>query len=185
MVVYKVVMPLRDPVARKAYDKRRYYAYKTTPEERKKAIAYQQIYRVKKREEIKAKRKQRHKDHRDEIAIRDKLYYEKNKDKIKAKTSQYQKDHPEVNLKAKKKELIKLGKTFDMDCDMFKYAIMSWSKTVRKRDNNKCTRCNSTKTLVSHHIWHKAFCPESALDVDNGITLCHDCHMEQHRLDRL
>ena len=66
-----------------------------------------------------------------------------------------------------------------------RYARDAWSKTVRKRDNNKCTWCNSTKTLVSHHIWHKAFCPESALDVDNGITLCHDCHMEQHRLDKL
>ena len=97
---------------------------------------------------------------------------------------EYAKLYPEVGLKNKKKELTKLGKVFDLDCHGMRYALMSWSKTIRKRDNNKCTHCNSTENLIAHHIWHKAFCPESALDVDNGITLCRECHKEQHRLDR-
>ena len=181
MVVYKVVMALKDPVARKAYDKKRYYAYKTTPEERKKAIAYQQIYRVKKREEIKAKRKQRHKDHRDEIAIRDKLYYEKNKDKIKAKTSQYQKDHPEVNLRAQQKLFTRLGKAFDMDHDSFKYALMSWTKVIRKGKN--CSYCGSEKNLHSHHILPKSKYLGLALADNNGIPLCAPCHREHHHLN--
>ena len=97
---------------------------------------------------------------------------------------EYSKLYPEIGLKAKKKELIRLGKLFDLECEVMKYALRSWSKTVRKRDGHKCTWCDSTKKLRAHHIWHKTFCPESALDVDNGITLCHECHMEQHRLDR-
>ena len=114
-----------------------------------------------------------------------KQYREDNREKRNAYDKQYHKDHPEVNLKSNKKRLTELGKTFDMDYEPFRYALMSWTKTVRKRDCHKCTWCNSTENLVAHHIWHKVFCPESALDVDNGITLCHECHMEQHRLDKL
>ena len=171
MVGYKVVMPYKDPVARAAYRKQ---YYKDHREENK------QYYKDNLEE-----RKQYCKDHSEKIKAYAKQYRKDHSEKIKAYKKQYRKDHPEVNLKAKKKELIKLGKIFDMTCHNMRYALISWSKTVRNNDNNKCTWCNSTKTLVSHHIWHKAFCPESALDVDNGITLCHDCHMEQHRLDKL
>ena len=163
MVVYKVVMPFKDPEAKVAYDKK---------------------YRIEKRVQR---------------LIYKHKYYEENCDKIKAyarnsiknpvkealRKQHWHKANPESGLKSKKRELTKLGKLFNINCRMMRRALQAWSLTVRKRDNNKCTWCNSTKTLVSHHIWHKAFCPESALDVDNGITLCHDCHMEQHRLDRL
>ena len=134
MVVYKVVMPLKDPVARKAYEKQ---------------------------------------------------HYIDNKDKRNSYNKKYSNDHPEIHLKSKLKRMSIMGEIHNLKSKEMIYAIDAWSKTVRKRDNNKCTWCNSTKTLVSHHIWHKAFCPESALDVDNGITLCHDCHVEQHRLDKL
>ena len=111
-------------------------------------------------------------------------YYMNNRDKLLPRGKQYHKDHPEVNLKSSTKRLTKLGKTFDMDCDTFKYALLGMARIVKKRDGKKCTWCNGTENLIAHHIWHKAFCPESALEPDNGITLCHDCHMEQHRLDR-
>ena len=62
--------------------------------------------------------------------------------------------------------------------------ISKWSKEVRARDKQKCVWCNETYGLVAHHIWHKLYCPESALDIDNGITLCHKCHMFQHQQDR-
>ena len=142
-------------------------------------------YRKDNSEARKAYTKQYHIDHPEEGKAYRKQYNKDHSEKQKAYNKQYAKDHPEVYLKSKKKELTRLGQIFDMTCHNMRYALMSWSKTVRNRDNNKCTWCNSTKTLVSHHIWHKAFCPESALDVDNGITLCHDCHMEQHRLDKL
>ena len=138
---------------------------------------YNKQYNINNRDKNKIVCKKSRTTHREEAA----QYYQDNKEKLK----QYYRDHPEVNLKAQKKYMSKIGESFHLKYNEMRYARDAWSKTVRKRDNNKCTWCNSTKTLVSHHIWHKAFCPESALDVDNGITLCHDCHMEQHRLDKL
>ena len=187
-------MPFKDPKARAAYKKQylKQY-YKDHREERKqynkdhseKIKAYKKQYRKDHREEIKVHNKQYNKDHPRDRRAENRQYYKDHREEQLTHTKQYHKDHPEVGLKANRKLLKKLGKSFDLDCDEMMYAINAWSKTVRKRDNNKCTWCNSTKTLVSHHIWHKAFCPESALDVDNGITLCHDCHVEQHRLDKL
>ena len=147
--------------------------------------AYFIQYRKDHLEEKKMYDKQYYKDHREEMIKQSIQYYECHREERKSQMKQYDKDHPEKHLKSKKKELIKLGKTFDLNHKSMKRALISWSKTVRKRDNNKCTWCNSTQDLIAHHIWHKVFCPESALDVDNGITLCHDCHMEQHKLDKL
>ena len=146
---------------------------------------------VQSREEHNKKSLQYYKDHREERIAYNKQYYKDHREEDKkryegrkAYFKQYRKDNPEVDLRTMKKQLTNLGKILDMDYDSFKYGLISFTRTVRKRDGNKCTWCNSTEKLVAHHIWHKAFCPESALDVDNGITLCHDCHMEQHRLDR-
>jgi len=149
-----------------------------------KAIYHKQYYKDH-YEKISAYEKQRQKDNPRDRTEYDAQRYKDNRDRLLAHDKQYHKDHPEVNLRSQKKRLTKLGKTFDMDYEVFRYALMSHAKTVKKRDNNKCTWCNSTNKLRAHHIWHKVFCPESALDPDNGITLCHKCHMEQHRLDKL
>ena len=152
-------------------------------EHNKKSLQYYKDHR----EERIAYNKQYYKDHREEDKKRyegRKAYFKQYRKDNSEKRKQYRKDNPEVDLRTMKKQLTNLGKILDMDYDSFKYGLISFTRTVRKRDGNKCTWCNSTEKLVAHHIWHKAFCPESALDVDNGITLCHDCHKEQHRLDR-
>jgi len=57
-------------------------------------------------------------------------------------------------------------------------AYKDWRKRIYKRDKFKCQmpRCKSKFRLQAHHIrkWSSA----SALryDVDNGITLCRECH---------
>lgn len=58
-----------------------------------------------------------------------------------------------------------------------------WSRTVKKRDGYKCTKCGNRKQLHAHHI--KSFRKDTELryDVDNGITLCKDCHWNLHRKD--
>ena len=136
---------------------------------------YNKQYNINHRDKNKIECKKWYTTHREEAA----QYYQDNKEKIK----QYYKDHPEVNLKAQKKYMSKIGELFNLNYEEIRYARDAWSKTIRKRDGHKCTWCNSTEKLVAHHIFHKVFCPESALDVDNGITLCHECHVEQHRLD--
>ena len=161
-----------------AYNKQHY------KDHREEKLAYIKQYRKDNSEEISTQKKQHYKDHREEKLAYVKQHYKDHREERKAYMKQYHKDHPEVNFKSNKKRLIKLGKTLDMDYNGVKLALMSWSKTVKKHDNHKCTWCNSTENLIAHHIWHKQWCPESALDVDNGITLCHECHVEQHRLDR-
>ena len=56
-----------------------------------------------------------------------------------------------------------------------------WSKMVKDRDNYTCQICNQHRgKLNSHHLngWN-AF-PEQRFDLDNGVTLCTDCHKDFH-----
>lgn len=58
----------------------------------------------------------------------------------------------------------------------------SWRKRVLKRDGHKCTECGGKNNLEAHH------CKKSVkqcimeediayiFDIDNGITLCSNCH---------
>jgi len=54
---------------------------------------------------------------------------------------------------------------------------------VFERDNWKCQKCGSDKSLESHHIDPKSLNPGFANDMDSCITLCKDCHKEVHMKD--
>jgi len=78
-----------------------------------------------------------------------------------------------------------------------------WAKHVYERDNYTCQHCGAkgiepsqsfieqegrTITifdpglkLYAHHIKPYALFPKLAYDIDNGITLCHKCHVKAHR----
>jgi hypothetical protein len=180
---------------KKKLDQKHKQYYKEHVEETK---IYRKKYWKENSEYIKIKQRKRRENNPDAVRAIQKKYYYSHREKCLTDSKKYKslhieqyraygkkryQDHPEVFLEALKKHLTRIGKPFDLNWKEMKYAIMSWSKTVKKRDNHKCTWCNSTQNLKAHHIWHKAYCPESALDPDNGITLCHDCHKEQHRLD--
>ena len=57
-----------------------------------------------------------------------------------------------------------------------------WSQQIMKRDNYTCQVCGDNRggNLNAHHLngWN-AF-PEQRFDLDNGVTLCNDCHKEFH-----
>ena len=56
-----------------------------------------------------------------------------------------------------------------------------WSQQVLSDDNYTCQICNQLRgNLNAHHLngWN-AF-PEQRFDLDNGVTLCTDCHKEFH-----
>ena len=59
---------------------------------------------------------------------------------------------------------------------------IEWRASVLKRDKFKCMRCNSSKFLQAHHIINWVSQEEYRYDVDNGITLCKDCHTQFHKL---
>lgn len=62
------------------------------------------------------------------------------------------------------------------------YEYRQWRKAVINRDGC-CQLCGSKHKLVAHH--KKAFSafPSLRLDLENGITLCHDCHAKLHGLE--
>jgi hypothetical protein len=56
----------------------------------------------------------------------------------------------------------------------------AWREAVYKRDRYQCRECGGVGPLNAHHIKHWAHYPELRFDVDNGITLCLDCHEKRH-----
>lgn len=63
----------------------------------------------------------------------------------------------------------------DFVYNSFQYA--DWRKLVFLRDNYTCQICGSVnKRLHAHHILPKCSFPERMFDLDNGKTLCVDCH---------
>lgn len=58
-----------------------------------------------------------------------------------------------------------------------------WAVTIKERDSFKCriSSCNSSVNLVAHHLDGYDNHLNKRYDLDNGITLCRDCHIEFHR----
>jgi hypothetical protein len=59
-----------------------------------------------------------------------------------------------------------------------------WRRKVFERDSYACTSCGDSKggNLVAHHKDGYGWCKERRTDVNNGVTLCEDCHKQFHSL---
>lgn len=53
-----------------------------------------------------------------------------------------------------------------------------WRRAVLHRDKGYCRLCHSTERLEAHHIKPFRSHLDDRWDVDNGITLCLDCHSQ-------
>ena len=58
--------------------------------------------------------------------------------------------------------------------DSLEYKI--WRRAVFERDNWTCVWCGSKKNIQADHIKPFAMFPELRFAIDNGRTLCRDCH---------
>lgn len=60
--------------------------------------------------------------------------------------------------------------------------ISQWRRAVLMRDDYTCQDCGrrQRRGIHAHHIKMKSEYPEIMLDLDNGITLCRDCHNKIH-----
>ena len=66
-------------------------------------------------------------------------------------------------------------------------AYYSWRNEVLKRDNFTCQICGEKPkdtSLHAHHIKMFAFYEDERFNVDNGITLCEECHKQIHRREK-
>lgn len=64
-------------------------------------------------------------------------------------------------------------------------AYRKWHRQVLERDNHTCCKCGAAdKKVVTHHIKPMWSHPELYADLDNGITVCKDCHREIHKLEK-
>jgi hypothetical protein len=59
-----------------------------------------------------------------------------------------------------------------------------WKQQVLKQDNYECQKCGSKENLHCHHINPIKTHPYIALDPENGIVLCQECHYEIGHKDK-
>lgn len=61
--------------------------------------------------------------------------------------------------------------------------FVKWAKKVKKRDDYTCQICGAKNTyLNSHHMnsWNWAI--NERYNIDNGVTLCVNCHNRFHEI---
>ena len=59
----------------------------------------------------------------------------------------------------------------------------TWVKTILRKNNYTCQCCGQySKNLKAHHLNGYNWDKEHRIDVNNGITLCEDCHKEFHNI---
>lgn len=77
------------------------------------------------------------------------------------------------------------GGIYNTESEAFRktYAFKKWRKDVFVRDHYTCQCCGKISSkLNAHHLDGYNWCVDKRVDVDNGITLCKECHLEFHSL---
>lgn len=61
---------------------------------------------------------------------------------------------------------------------MILLARSAFREAVFSRDRNRCVICGETKNLAAHHILDRKFFGDGGYYLDNGASLCEDCHLK-------
>ncbi len=109
----------------------------------------------------------------------DKAYRLANREMRSEQLKAWRKANPEKYAAHKKVYLLKLNLTNN---NVSGRTLAAWSAQVRER-NTACLYCGSTNKLHAHHILSKSKHPDWTLFLDNGITLCEVCHIQEHILN--
>ena len=59
--------------------------------------------------------------------------------------------------------------------------LRAWSIIVKQRDNWECVKCGSEENVQADHIKPVRYYPKLVLDLNNGQTLCFECHKMKTR----
>jgi len=65
------------------------------------------------------------------------------------------------------------------------FESLMWKETVSRRDNYTCQICGNMRNLNAHHIFPWATHKDRRFNINNGITLCFECHMFAHEVIRM
>ncbi len=57
----------------------------------------------------------------------------------------------------------------------------AWKDGVLMRDDYTCQICGSKESVHAHHIKSYTKYPDLRYEVDNGVTLCANCHRKMHK----
>ena len=55
-----------------------------------------------------------------------------------------------------------------------------WATGIKELCEYTCQYCGSTQAIEAHHMRPKSISPELENDLENGIALCHSCHLKAH-----
>ena len=117
-----------------------------------------------------------------------KKYKEANKEKVKAAAKKYNEANKEKiravknvwnrknRAKYDKRHLLKLSLA---NSKISQRTLTAWALQVKER-TPFCEWCYSEDNLEAHHIMPKAKYPQYALDINNGRTMCQNCHKNCH-----
>ena len=57
-----------------------------------------------------------------------------------------------------------------------------WRSEIYKRDGYTCICCKTKGCIEAHHLNGYNWDREHRTDINNGVTLCKDCHNEFHNI---
>lgn len=119
--------------------------------------------------------------------------HQENRDDQAERTKQYAEDHPETpEMLIERSKRISAGLQgipyeewkdfiYNQNDERLSLEARQWRSDVLERDNNTCQICyQHGGDLNAHHIRRWIDYPELRYDIDNGITLCVDCHFETY-----
>jgi len=79
-------------------------------------------------------------------------------------------------------ELIIRDLNVDLERNRSSKEYKEWRNRVFERDDYKCQKCGTRGVVLNaHHTREWALYPHLRYDLNNGVTLCIDCHKKCHK----
>ncbi len=127
-------------------------------------------------EERKAAMRKYYQDNKEKVLQSNKRWIDANKEKWAQHKKNWNKANPDKMAQSKKRYYLKLNLA---NSKVSRRTLAAWAEQVKER-TPFCEWCYSEDNLEAHHIMPKVKYPQYALDINNGRTMCENCHMNCH-----
>jgi len=141
----------------------------------KKNAAAKKYYEANKEKKNAATKKYREAN-KEKIVALNKKHREANKKKLYDQQRAWRKANPDKVAEHNRRHLLKLNLA---NRKISWRALDAWAAQVKEK-TPFCEWCYSEDNLEAHHIMPKAKYPQYALDINNGRTMCQNCHKNCH-----